>query len=312
MSTSLLDRIKAKRQSIAAKTNRERPAKLAGGKNVIRILPNWASEPEGAFYHDFGQHYIKDASGAVKAVYICTANTFGKACDVCQSMADHAATVDPNNTSAMQILSEAKASSRVLVNALYYNGSHPDPKNSPVILELPPTVFDMVLAIAEDYMANHEIDLFGLSGGYDLTVEKEGSGRDTKYKVVPSPKPRVVDASVLAKAKNLDDYVKQEYDQGLQNVLAALRGAVRGGGPSLPAPTNSGHGGGQRAQPQQSAQPSTPSQNRFAQQGPIDMSGDVIEGVATEVQRGPAPTSAPTEPAMDDIDALLAELDNAA
>lgn len=225
--SGLLDLIKKKRQALAAKGgNTEKPAKLTSDKNIVRVLPNWNSDPVGKFFHDFGQHFIKAEDGSVKAVYICTQETFGKPCDVCAAMAETAAQPGLDET-VTKILDEARPSRRVLINSIYLNGSHANAKTEPVLMELPPSVFDMILAIAEEYAEQHSIDVFSLEEGYDFVITKTGSGRDTKYTVMASPKARPVDASVMSKARDLDAYAAQEYEAGLQKALTNLR-AVTG------------------------------------------------------------------------------------
>ncbi|WEU67339.1 AAA family ATPase [Xanthomonas phage JGB6] len=50
----------------------------------------------------------------------------------------------------LKTLKEGKSSKRVLVNALYLKGGKNDNADSvPVVLELPPTVFDSILATAQ-------------------------------------------------------------------------------------------------------------------------------------------------------------------
>ncbi|QWL60676.1 hypothetical protein HQ400_21645 (plasmid) [Aeromonas jandaei] len=70
LSTSLRDRILAKKKDIKAKSGlRADVLKIPVGKHKFRILP---AHPElGAeadFWADFGQHYIKDLEDKTKAV----------------------------------------------------------------------------------------------------------------------------------------------------------------------------------------------------------------------------------------------------
>jgi gp32 DNA binding protein like len=261
---SLLDAIKNKRSALAAKSGRERAVKLSSNKNLIRLLPNWTGAADGEFSQDFGQHFIKDKAGKIQAVYICTATTFGKQCEVCNEIARHAA--ETTDEDMVKVLSEARSSSRVLVNAIYMNGAHANAKTDPVLLELPPSVFGMILGIAETYLEDHGINIFDLAEGYDLVVNKTGSGRDTEYTVVAAPKPRAIPANTLEKARDLNAYAQQEYQAGLQKAIASL-GAVMGGSG---APQLTGPSGGTPAQKPTAAQ-------NLAAQAPVDFD-DVLEG----------------------------------
>ncbi len=307
--SKLLERIKQSRQAIEAKKGRERPVKLGSQKNLVRILPNWKGEEDGEFSQEFGQHFIKDKAGNIQAVYICTATTFGDQCPVCAEIARHSTEVEDEDM--VRVLSEARSSSRILVNAIYMNGSHPNAKTEPVLLELPPSVFGDVLGIAESYLEDFELNIFDLEGGYDLVITKSGSGRETRYNVTPAPKPRAIPADVLQKARDLNAYAKQEYDAGLQKALTSLNAVM--GGRALPAP------GGNK----QIAQDKTESSSeKLANTAPVDMSDmEVIDGDFKEVE-APTPTTvenkkaANTEPTVDDdlaeLDALLEEMGDAA
>jgi hypothetical protein len=318
--SSLLESIKNKRQAIAAKSGRERPAKLTSAKNMIRLMPNWAGDENGSFSQDFGQHFIKDKNEAIQAVYICTATTFGRECAVCSEIARHSAEITDEDQA--KILSDARSSSRVLVNAIYINGTHANAKTDPVLLELPVSVFNDILGIMENYLEDHDLNILDLKEGYDLVINKSGSGRETKYTVTPSPKARAIPAETLAKCKDLDAYAKQEYDAGLQKAIASLS-AVVGRSSSTPA----------LAGPKPDA-PVRTQQQALSEQEPVNM--DVLEADYAEVptdneppfdtqeeapvtRAKPAakPAAKPTPVAtvdadLDDLDALVAELENAA
>lgn len=305
MSQSLLDRVKAKRQSFAAKSNQLRPMTLQSAKNLVRILPNWAGTPDGDFFHDFANHYIKDAKGNMLAVYICTEGTFGRACDVCSELATILA--ETTDDAAIDLLKEARAGNRILVNAIIPTGSHPNAKTDPVLLSLPPTVFDMMLAAAEEAMESDSVNIFDLAAGHDFAVTKSGSGRDTKYGVTLSLKARKIDANVLEKAIDLDKYVEQEFEQGKLKALAQLRAvAIRSGVSlaALPGPSGTIEG---------FSRPGGGNSAALSAARPLD-TDDVIEVDVTTVRAAkPSPKvesipEASSESEIDEIEALLAEL----
>jgi len=306
--SSLLESIKKKRQDIAAKQGRERPVKLSSPKNLIRLLPNWAGDAEGQFSQEFGQHFIKDKAGNIQAVYICTQNTFNKQCDVCAEIARHsAATTDED---MIAVLAEARPSSRILVNAIYMNGTHANAKTEPVLLELPVSVFNDILGIMENYLEDHDLNILSLKEGYDLVINKSGSGRETKYTVTPSPKARAIPEDTIKKARDLEAYAKQEYDAGLQKAIASL-GAVMGGR-ALPPPQQNG----QRALGQDKASPAKTAAQNLADTTPVDLDADLdaIDAQFTEVE-APTQVAKPNTPAANSapaasIDDDLADLDD--
>ncbi len=134
MSTTALMELLQKRK---AETGGQKTIKPKAGRNRYRILPGWRGNGDPLFYHDFGQHFIKDAAGQVKAVYICTDRTFGRPCEVCDAVAQAIAMTTDDVTKKR--IEESKASGRVLLNVLELEGGNP---TVPQILEVPPTVFN--------------------------------------------------------------------------------------------------------------------------------------------------------------------------
>lgn len=206
----------------------KKTAKLATGKNIIRILPSWRrNDPNYAgkdeaeqFWHEFSQHYIKDASGAIQAVAICKAKTYEQPCEICDALSQAAHEVKSTGDQTMlDRLNEAKSGRRVLVNALIKTSGSP---NEVVILELPPKVFEDVLTIVESYG-----DVTDTDEGQDLLITKEGSGLNTKYSVVPVPPKnnvKVVDKTLLTQLNNIDHFVQMQANPlNEPKALASLR-----------------------------------------------------------------------------------------
>lgn len=225
MSTQALMELLAKRK---AATGGQKTIKPKAGRNRYRILPGWRTNGDPTFFHDFGQHFIKDAAGQVKAVYICADKTFGRPCDVCDAVAAGiAATTDDVTKKRIE---DAKSSGRVLLNVLELDGTQP---TVPQILEVAPTVFNGkkgvggIIALFDEWP-----NMLDPNTGNDIIVEKSGAGLDTAYSVQIAGASKPVPAEALTKLNDLDAYVQQENAQAAQRALASVR-AVAG----LPAPT---------------------------------------------------------------------------
>lgn len=214
---------------------RQATAKFKPGDNRVRILPPWNKErrEDPAQYHNglshsFGQHFIKDATGKVQAVYVCVAKTYGHDCPICEAIGVGIA----NATSEAQKTQLEQASSgggRTLVNALMREGDSP---NDPQILEMPPSVYEKIMDRAVRMLEEEGEDVFDLDSGFDVIVTKTGTGLSTKYDVDIARKPSSVNPNVLDKLHDIDKYVAQEYDEGRNKALAAIS-RVSG---ALPAP----------------------------------------------------------------------------
>ncbi|MGN8188620.1 hypothetical protein ACTJLD_21790 [Burkholderia sp. 22088] len=230
MSTAALMELLQKRK---AETGGQKTIKPKAGRNRYRILPGWRGNGDPLFYHDFGQHFIKDAAGQVKAVYICTDRTFGRPCEVCDAVATAMASTTDDVTKKR--VEESKASGRVLLNVLELDGTN---AGVPQILEIPPTVFNGnkgvggIISLFDEWP-----NLLDPNTGCDIIIEKSGAGKDTRYGVQVAGGSKPVPAEALTKLNNLDDFVKQESEAAAQRALTQVR-AIAG----LPAPTGAALG----------------------------------------------------------------------
>lgn len=196
----------------------EKTVKVAAGKNRIRLLPGWRKGEEHVWFHDFGQHFVKNAADEIQAVYVCASATFEADCAVCSAIAAAGRSVADDATA--EVLAKAKASRTVLVNALMLDSDQP---NTPVILELKRGVFGQIVDIVEEWGAS----VLDPAEGKEIVITRDGKGLNTKYSAQISPKTYVVPTASLAKLNNLDDYVKQESDEQQRRAIAAVN-AVAG------------------------------------------------------------------------------------
>lgn len=231
------DILKKRRQELNQK-NRPKAEALKDGKNRYRLLPGWRKNGDPTFDHSFGQHFIKDAAGQLQAVYVCVSHTFGQTCPICESI--RAGFRSSPDSQMEELLKEAGASKRVLVNMLHRDGKEP---NKPAVYALPASVYEDMFKVIEQYWQDG-INALDLNEGIDFIIERTGSGVATRYSVMPAPKSTTVPASVMEAIIDLDEYVKQESEQELQKALTAMSN-VRGvlPAPSAPSamPTNYGN-----------------------------------------------------------------------
>lgn len=214
--SSLMELLKNKKTALAA-NRRAKTVRPPDGNSRWRILPSWrkGDAPNAEqFWHDFGAHYIKDQTGELKAIYVCVDKTYGRPCSICSTVKqgiDSAA--DPE---FKKFLEQARASGRILVNAVQVDGANP---TDPVILEIGPTVFESIINIVSEWGA----DVLDLAKGRDITIERSGKGIGTKYSVQVSPKMTPLDAGIMAKVVNLDEYVAQENEEQALRALTNFR-----------------------------------------------------------------------------------------
>jgi hypothetical protein len=183
-------------------------------------MPGWRAGEEHVWYHDFGQHYIKNAADEIQAVYPCNEAIYGKACPICDGLnrAQHAATDDET----VELLKKAKAGRSFLMNVLALDSEDP---NTPQILEIRSTAFGQLLDTVEEWAGS----MFDPDEAQIFTITREGKGLNTKYTVQPSPKKHAIPKALLkdgkidhSKLNNLDEYVKQENEEQQRRALNAI------------------------------------------------------------------------------------------
>jgi hypothetical protein len=181
--SALLALLKQKQQDMSA-SRKGRTAKLPDGSSRWRIMPSWRGEGQ-QFWHDFGQHFVKDSTGKLSAIYMCTDKTFGRPCAVCDAVGHGIKGATDDAT--MAILQDAKSAARVLVNALHLDSGEPHKMQ---ILEMPPTVFEQFVAICAEWEEAGE-SVLGAKGK-DIIITRNGTGKNTKYTVQVAAKATAV------------------------------------------------------------------------------------------------------------------------
>lgn len=221
---SLAELLRQKKQDMQA-SKRKRAASIPDGKSRWRILPSWRGAGK-QFWHDFGQHFIKNAAGEMVAVYVCTEKTFGRPCEICSAIGSSIKSATDDAT--MKILQEARANGRVLVNALHLDGPTP---NEVQVLALAPSLFEQIVSIASEWEEAGE-SIFDITAGKEIVFGRTGSGKKTEYTAQVAAKlMHKVPADL--KLNDLDEYVKQESSEQASRALNSVR-AIAG---LLPAPT---------------------------------------------------------------------------
>lgn len=234
----LMEMVKQKKAALKTK---DKTIKPQPGTNRYILLPGWRKGEEHVWYHDFGQHFIKNAADEIQAVYPCNEAIFGKPCPVCEGLnrAQHAAADDET----VELLKKAKSNRRHLVNVLALDSEDP---NTPQILELTTTAFGQLLEAVEEWAAT----MFDSDEAQIFSVTREGKGLNTKYSVQVSNKKQAHPKGVLAKLHNLDEYVVQESDEQKRKALSAIS-AVAGIGYTSDKPATTlaiGSGGSTHAE----------------------------------------------------------------
>ena len=250
------------------------------GKNQYVILPPYK---DADWFHTFGQHYIKDATDKLAAVYVCADRTHGDNCPICNAMSEAQRTIGVANPEVAETIKKAYARQEFLVGVLALDSDTP---NEPQVLNLGKKAFEQLVTLVESWAEQ----VFDPTNPQIVVIERSGTGvNDTTYTVQPSPSRHAFKKAV--KPIDLDEFVKMESEAAEKKALLALSNLASGAA-ALPAPTSKDR-------------PSTPPAPPTFDDVPDSF---VPSGAAT-----PAPsTAAPAGPGIsDDIDALLGDLESA-
>jgi hypothetical protein len=204
-----------------AQVSRQKTIKPKDGRNRYRILPGWKAQlGDPRFYIDFGQHFIKDATGQVKAVYICVDKTFGRPCQVCETISQ--AILGTTDDATKKRLEDARSNARVLLNVLELDGPTP---TIPQILEVAPSVFNGkrgvggILGLFAEWPM-----MLDPANGHDIIIEKAGSSKnDTTYSVQIAGGSKPVPAEALTKLHDLDKFVQVESEEAMRRALTSVQ-----------------------------------------------------------------------------------------
>lgn len=208
--SKLNDLLKAKKASLKTK---DKTLKPAPGANRYVILPGWRKEEGHVFYHDFGQHYVKNEAGEIAAVYLCHDKTFGNACPVCDGISRAVRSSTDDDT--VKLLKDSSAGQSYLLNVLALDSEN---DAIPQILEIRKSAFLQIVELVQAWGAT----VFDSAEPQIVSINRDGKGLLTKYTVQISPKKHNMPQGVMSNINNLDDYVRQENEEGQRKALTAI------------------------------------------------------------------------------------------
>lgn len=217
--SKLMSLMQDKKASLARKDKAVQPSV---GDNRIVLLPGWRKGEEHVWFHEAGQHFIKNAAGDIKAVYQCSEATYGRPCATCDALGQAARMTKDDDLIAA--LGEAKASRTVMINVLLPDSKEP---NTPVPYAIKRGVFSDLVTLVEQW----GVQVFQK----ELLLSRTGKGLNTKYSIQITPKEASYPPAVLEKLNDLDEFVKPEGADQQTRALNAISSLVGIGGPATTA-----------------------------------------------------------------------------
>lgn len=197
----------------AALKQKAKTLKPNPGANRYVLLPGWRKGEEHVWFHEFGQHFVKNAADEIQAVYPCLEATYGNPCPICEGL--NRAMKATTDDETVELLKKAKAGQSFLFNVLALDS---DDAGTPQILEVRKSVFGQIVDLIEEWGAA----VFDPESPQIITINRDGKGLNTKYSVQISPKKHTLPSGVFSKINNLDEYVRQENEEQQRRALSAI------------------------------------------------------------------------------------------
>jgi len=205
------------------------------GRNTYRIVaPTFEQAPwvgeMGKFWADLGVHWIKAELNGKPMAVVGDCDTVYQQPSVLNTAIEMAINSAMDEDSK-KLFEEWKARKSVLINVVDRGDSDAED-----VLELTPTTFGKVLDLYTLY-ADAGQDITDPTSGADIVITKTGKGLNTNYDVAIAPMSKPVSAEVVSRAKDLNEYIAQNYFRGEEqkalNIIAQTAGVAV---PRLAAP----------------------------------------------------------------------------
>ena len=212
---------KASKKSEEVKTS-GKTIKPAVGKNSYIILPGWSAEDRTQFWHDFGQHFVKNAKGELDGnVVLCPNKTHdGQPCAVCDAISD--AIRMSQSEDQQKLLEEASSAQQYLLNVLVV-GKDGSLNERPQTLQVGKKIFTSFLEIVQEWGEK----IFDPANPQTVVITRAGTGMSTEYTVQPGSKTFNVDIEqVLKTAPNLDDFVASQGTDKSEKAIGVIESIV--------------------------------------------------------------------------------------
>ncbi len=229
-----LDAVLKRRQQAKEETERRKIKNWSckEGRNKIRILPPWDGSEE--FFKAFGKHFNLGPEG--KTIVYCPEQTLGQPCPICAAIKGMYKGADEE---MKKHLSSISAPPRFAVNIIDLT----EPDKGVQVAELPRTVMEAIWNI----MVDEEVGLGDITDpktGYDIIIDRTGTGLSTKYDVKAVKAPSMINPAFLENINDLDKMVQLESYENLKLIFEGKApAAITAAGPpagALPAPEGTG------------------------------------------------------------------------
>ena len=178
------------------------------GMNNVRILPPW--NDEGVFYKEVPSHF---SVGPQNKMFVCNAKLGHGSCVVCDTVTK---LLQSSSKDDVKLAEDMRVQLRVLYNIVDLD----DPAIGVQIMSTGPKIFRDVLS----YFADPEWgDLTDPETGYDISIQRSGTGFQTQYTVRPKKNPSpIADPDWLSQLHDLDEFSKPADEEAIANALSGI------------------------------------------------------------------------------------------
>ena len=237
-------------------------AKLVTGRNLVRVLPPLVSSGRKSPFLLTYQHILEIPGITNPVSFNCPRVMAKKPCPACAKMEELRATGQPADYNrAGKFFPKLRVYANVIMRAA--------PENGPQVLPFGKTIHEQLIAIRADTSEGGDFT-DPTEDGFDIIIEKEGEGLNTKYKVRPARSATELgDMSWIEQQANLEQYARVPTVEEIRDLMD-------------PAGTSGGAGDRGGGRPRARAQEAEPAPARGAGRGKRRTAEDDADDVDDE------------------------------
>jgi hypothetical protein len=187
--------------------------------NRYIVLPGWRKNDRRTYFHAWGIHFVKDATGTLQAIAPCANAIFGHSCKVCDAINQAKRYVSPSDEASLKALKESESKRDYIMNVIALDEGK-DKLKEVQILQVGRTIFEGLT----DLIENWGEQIFNPEKAMVIQINRNGSGLNTKYTVMNTPQSAPIPLAMLVAMHDLDKFVATISDEDIAKAISAING----------------------------------------------------------------------------------------
>jgi hypothetical protein len=187
--------------------------------NRYIVLPGWRKADRRTYFHAWGIHFVKDATGTLQAIAPCANAIFGHSCKVCDAINQAKRYVSPSDEASLKALKESESKRDYIMNVIALDEGKEKLKEVQ-ILQVGRTIFEGLTDLIEQWGEQ----IFNPEKAMVIQINRNGAGLNTKYSVMNTPQSAPIPLAMLLAMHDLDKFVATISDEDIAKAISAING----------------------------------------------------------------------------------------